>query len=159
MFDFSAFLIHSTQTYAEQHTLTHTERYIMEYKRRKLVRTGAPQTSFDAVPPAERLPNLEERVFKVIESYGSEGAIAADVLTHFKNSPYSSVTARFKTLIDGNMVVVSGKRHGLSGKPQRIMKAKKFDTTDEEKRRNTQETYDLFISDSHSYMQKRYPYV
>ena len=131
----------------------------MEYKRRKLVRTGAPQTSFDAVPPAERLTTLEERVFKGIESYGSEGAIADDVLTHFKNSPYSSVTARFKTLIDGNMVVVSGKRHGLSGKPQRIMKAKKFDTTDEEKRRNTQETYDLFISDSHSYMQKRYPYV
>ncbi len=68
------------------------------------------------------------------------------------------MTARFKALLDGDQIVVSGKRHGLSGKPQRIMKAKKFDTTDEAKRRNTQETYDLFISDTHSYMQKRYPY-
>ena len=158
MFDFSAFLIHSTQTYAEQHTLTHTERCIMEYRRRKLVRTGAPQTSFN-VPQAARLTNLEERVLAVIESYGREGCIADDVLGHFKNSPYSSVTARFKALLDGDQIVVSGKRHGLSGKPQRIMKAKKFDTTDEAKRRNTQETYDLFISDTHSYMQKRYPYV
>ncbi len=64
MFDFSAFFNHSTQTYAEQHTLTHTERCIMEYRRRKLVRTGAPQTSFN-VPQAERLTNLEERVLSM----------------------------------------------------------------------------------------------
>ena len=128
-----------------------------KHSKHRLTRIGSPQTSFDAVP--QQITNLETRVLAVIESYGRNGCISDDVLTHFKNSPYSSVTARFKALLDSDQIVVSGKRHGLSGKPQRVMKAKKHDTTNEEKRRNTQETYDLFISDTHSYMQKRYPYV
>jgi hypothetical protein len=128
-----------------------------KHSKHRLTRKGSPQTSFDAVP--QQITNLETRVLAVIESYGRDGCIADEVLTHFQTSPYSSVTARFKALVDTDQIVISGTRHGLSGKPQRIMKAKKFDTTDEAKRRNTQETYDLFISDTHSYMQKRYPYV
>ena len=130
-----------------------------KHSKHRLTRKGSPQTSFDAVPQTERLTNLEMRLLAVIESYGREGCISDDVLGHFKNSPYSSVTARFKALLDSDQIVISGKRHGHSGKQQRIMMAKRFDSTNEEKRRNTQETYDLFISDTHSYMQKRYPYV
>ena len=134
---------------------------MVDYKHSKhrLTRKGSPQTSFDAVPQTERLTNLETRVLTVIESYGREGCISDDVLGHFKNSPYSSVTARFKTLIDGDQIVVSGKRHGLSGKPQRIMMAKRYDTEASEKRRRVQETLDLYVSDTFAYMQKRYPHV
>lgn len=88
---------------------------------RKLVRKDDPITSHIAAKLVNTT-DLEKRVYEVIAMY-PDGCIQDQVLNHLGHLPYSSVTARFKALIQKGYVVTTGEtRNGRSGRPQRVMK-------------------------------------
>ena len=61
-------------------------------------------------------------MFDVIETCGLRGAISDDVRAALPGLPYSSVTARYKSLAEKVMIKYSGdKRQGQSGRGQRVM--------------------------------------
>lgn len=91
----------------------------------KLHTNNASDTSIAA---AETLNSkkLEEAVYDAIVKFGNNGCIQDDILAlpQFRNTPYSSVTARFRALIDKSYVSDSGERRvGKSGKKQRVLVA------------------------------------
>jgi endonuclease V-like protein UPF0215 family len=66
---------------------------------------------------------LERLVLKTIALFGSKGCISDQVRAALPHLSYSSVTARYKALVDAGQVEVIGKRKGLSGRPQRVYRA------------------------------------
>lgn len=89
----------------------------------KLVRTADPDTSH-AAAQAVNSAHLEQQVLAVIQGYGDAGCTQDEVLSHFPGYPYSSVTARFKALLDHFHVVDTGeRRNGRSGRKQRVLRA------------------------------------
>jgi hypothetical protein len=91
---------------------------------RKLVRREGTDTSVDAACKVNTNV-LEKLVYSEIKSHGETGCISDDVRGAFPHLPYSSVTARYKALIDKNLIEDTGeRRQGNSGRSQRVLRAK-----------------------------------
>ena len=93
---------------------------------KKLVRRKDPQTSQEAAKSVNTT-NMEQVVYEVIASY-PQGCIQDEVLAQLMSYPYSTVTARFKALLDKGYIVDTGlTRPGKSGRNQRVLMIKEFD--------------------------------
>lgn len=91
----------------------------------KLVRRDSPDTSHEAAKAVDSA-KLEALVYEAIRSFGDRGCISDEVRALFPNLPYSSVTARYKALIDGGFIEETGeRRQGQSGRSQRVLRATK----------------------------------
>ena len=87
----------------------------------KLYRTGAPDTSVAAAYEVDT-SRLEKMVHDVIRSFGVKGCISDNVREVMSDFAYSSVTARYRSLWEKNLIRYTGeKRKGQSGRGQRVM--------------------------------------
>ena len=89
----------------------------------KLVRKEDPVTSHQAAQAVDTT-KLETMVYEAIKGF-PEGCISDQILEMFPNYPYSSITARYRALLDKGFIEVSGVKRGRFGRNQRIMKATK----------------------------------
>lgn len=90
-----------------------------------LVRKTAPVTSVEAAASVDSA-SMEQLVYEVIADF-KDGCIQDEVLTNLSKYPYSSVTARFRSLLDKGYIVDTGlTRPGKSGRQQRVLKIKEF---------------------------------
>lgn len=88
----------------------------------KLARRYGPDTSHVAARSVDT-SKLERLVLETIKGFGEHGCISDDVLSAYSNLPYSSVTARYRALLDKGLIEDTGQRRpGKSGKPQRVMR-------------------------------------
>ena len=88
-----------------------------------LVRKTDPVTSIDAAESVNTI-KMEQLVYDTIADF-PDGCIQDQVLQRLHKYPYSSVTARFRGLLDKGYIVDTGEtRPGLSGRQQRILKIK-----------------------------------
>ena len=87
----------------------------------KLVRNQDPTTSHQAAQAVDTT-KLEQMVYEAIKSH-PEGCISDEILEMYPNYPYSSITARYKSLLDKGFIEVTGVRRGKFGRNQRIMRA------------------------------------
>ena len=88
----------------------------------KLVRKEDPVTSHEAAQVVDTT-KLEQMVYEAIKGF-PEGCISDQVLELFPQYPYSSITARYKSLLDKGFIEITGVRTGKSGRKQRVMQAK-----------------------------------
>jgi len=89
----------------------------------KLVRKDDPSTSFEAAVKVDT-SRLERMVYEAIKAYGQDGCISDQIVAQFSDLPYSSVTARYRALLDKGFIEDTGQRRaGRSGRQQRIMRA------------------------------------
>ena len=89
----------------------------------KLVRKEDPTTSHQAAQAVDST-KLEQMVYEAIKSH-PEGCISDDILGMFPNYPYSSITARYRALLDKGFIEVTGVKRGRFGRNQRVMRATK----------------------------------
>jgi hypothetical protein len=89
----------------------------------KLVRKEDPTTSHEAAQIVDTT-KLESLVYEAIKGF-PEGCISDQVLELFPQYPYSSITARYKSLLDKGFIEIVGVKVGRSGRKQRVMKASK----------------------------------
>ena len=90
-----------------------------------LYRSDSVDTSKQAAESVDTT-RLEELVYNAIKSYGDRGCISDEVRNMFKNLPYSSITARYRSLLDKGYIVDTGERRkGKSGRTQRVMRYSK----------------------------------
>ena len=89
----------------------------------KLVRKDSPQTSVEAAQAVDST-KLEQIVYEAIKGF-PEGCISDEILEMYPNYPYSSITARYRALLDKGFIEVTGVKRGRFGRNQRIMKAVK----------------------------------
>ena len=89
----------------------------------KLVRKEDPVTSHQAAQVVDTT-KLEQMVYEAIKSH-PEGCISDEILEMYPNYPYSSITARYKSLLDKGFIEVTGVRRGKFGRNQRVMRATK----------------------------------
>ena len=82
-----------------------------------------PQTSFEAAEKVDT-SRLEKLVYEAIKGFGEAGCISDQILEMFPQMPYSSITARYKALLDKGFIQINGTRLGKSGRQQRVMVAK-----------------------------------
>jgi len=88
-----------------------------------LVRRNAPVTSVEAAASLDSA-SMEQRVYEVIATF-ENGCIQDEVLQVLHNYPYSSVTARFRALLNKGYIIDTGfTRPGKSGRQQRVLKIK-----------------------------------
>ncbi len=88
----------------------------------KLVRKEDPTTSHQAAQAVDTT-KLEQMVYEAIKSH-PEGCISDEILEMYPNYPYSSITARYRALLDKDLIEVTGVKRGRFGRNQRIMKCK-----------------------------------
>ena len=88
----------------------------------KLVRKEDPVTSHEAALTVDTT-KLEQMVYEAIRGF-PEGCISDQVLELFPQYPYSSITGRYKALLDKGFIEITGTRLGRSGKKQRVMRCK-----------------------------------
>ena len=88
----------------------------------KLVRNQDPTTSHQAAQAVDST-KLEQMVYEAIKSF-PDGCISDQILEMYPNYPYSSITARYRALLDKGFIEVSGVKRGKFGRNQRVMKAK-----------------------------------
>ena len=88
----------------------------------KLARREDPTTSHQAAQAVDT-PKLESLVYEAIKSF-PDGCISDEILAMYPNYPYSSITARYRALLDKGFIEVSGVKRGKFGRNQRIMKVK-----------------------------------
>jgi len=88
----------------------------------KLARREDPTTSHQAAQAVDTT-NLERLVYEAIKGF-PDGCISDEILAMYPNYPYSSITARYRALLDKDLIEVSGVKRGKFGRNQRIMKAK-----------------------------------
>ncbi len=88
----------------------------------KLVRKEDPTTSHQAAQAVDST-KLEQMVYEAIKSH-PEGCISDEILAMYPNYPYSSITARYRALLDKDLIEVTGVKRGKFGRNQRVMKAK-----------------------------------
>jgi len=89
---------------------------------RKLVRTDDPDTSHEAAEAVDST-RLERMVFDAIGTFGRNGCISDELRAKFFTGySYSSITARYSALLDRGKIEIIGKRKGISGRNQRIMR-------------------------------------
>ena len=89
----------------------------------KLVRKEDPTTSHEASQAIDTT-KIEQLVYEAIKSF-PEGCISDQVLEMYPQYPYSSITARYRALLDKGFIEITGTRNGRSGRKQRIMKVTK----------------------------------
>ena len=92
-----------------------------------LHRQDGSDTSADAAYSID--PNrLEKMVYQVIRSFGESGCISDEVRAKLPHLAYSSVTARYRKLLDRRHIRDTGvRRPGNSGRGQRVMVARALD--------------------------------
>ena len=88
----------------------------------KLARREDPVTSHQAAQSVDTT-KLESLVYEAIKGF-PDGCISDEILAMYPNYPYSSITARYRALLDKDLIEVSGVKRGKFGRNQRIMKAK-----------------------------------
>ena len=88
----------------------------------KLVRKEDPTTSHQAAQAVDTT-KLESLVYEAIKSH-PDGCISDEILQMYPNYPYSSITARYRALLDKDLIEVTGVKRGKFGRNQRIMKCK-----------------------------------
>ena len=87
-----------------------------------LVRTEDPDTSHEAANAVDT-SRLEAMVYEGITNFPN-GCISDQIRFLFPQYPYSSITARYRALLDKGLIEDTGERRkGVSGKNQRVMKA------------------------------------
>ena len=89
----------------------------------KLVRKEDPVTSHQAAKGVDSA-KIENMVYEAIKGF-PDGCISDQVLELFPQYPYSSITARYRALLDKGFIEITGTRTGKSGRNQRVMKALK----------------------------------
>ena len=95
----------------------------------RLVRSDGTDTSYEAAHQIDTT-RLESMVYEYIYSMGTRGCISDEVREAFPELAYSSITARYRALLDKNLIVDTGVRWpGKSGRKQRVMIATKFLTS------------------------------
>ena len=87
----------------------------------KLVRKEDPTTSHEAAQGVDST-KLESMVYEAIKGF-PDGCISDEILEMYPNYPYSSITARYRALLDKGFIEVTGVRRGKFGRNQRVMKA------------------------------------
>jgi hypothetical protein len=87
-----------------------------------LVRRNDPDTSHDAANKVDT-SKLEALVYRTIGSFGETGCISDEVRECFPDLPYSSITARYRALLDKGLIEDTGlRRAGRSGRNQRVLR-------------------------------------
>lgn len=86
----------------------------------KLARKEDPTTSHQAAESIDTT-KMEQMVYEAIKGF-PEGCISDQVLELFPQYPYSSITARYKSLLDKGFIEITGTKVGRSGRKQRVMK-------------------------------------
>jgi len=86
----------------------------------KLVRKEDPTTSHEAAQAVDTT-KLERIVYEAIQSF-PEGCISDQVLEALPNYRYSSITPRYKALLEKGFIEITGTKEGRSGRNQRVMK-------------------------------------
>jgi hypothetical protein len=62
-------------------------------------------------------------VYKAIKKFGDKGCISDQIRAMYPTYPYSSITARYRALLDKGFIVDTGeRRQGQSGRSQRVLK-------------------------------------
>ena len=89
----------------------------------KLVRKEDPTTSHQAAQGVDSA-KIENMVYEAIKGF-PDGCISDQILEMFPNYPYSSITARYRALLDKGFIEIIGTKAGKSGRNQRVMKALK----------------------------------
>ncbi len=79
----------------------------------KLVRNQDPITSHQAAQGVDST-KLEQLVYEAIKSH-PEGCISDEILEMYPNYPYSSITARYRALLDKDLIEVTGVKRGKFG--------------------------------------------
>jgi hypothetical protein len=87
----------------------------------KLARRQDPVTSHQAAQLVNST-KLEQMVYEAIKSF-PDGCISDEILEKYPQYPYSSITARYRALLDKGLIEVSGVKRGRFGRNQRIMRA------------------------------------
>ena len=87
----------------------------------KLVRKEDPVTSHQAAQGVDST-KMENIVYEAIKGFPN-GCISDEILEMFPQCPYSSITARYRSLLDKGFIEIIGTRTGKSGRNQRVMKA------------------------------------
>jgi hypothetical protein len=87
----------------------------------KLVRLNDPSTSHEAAQAVDTT-KLERIVYEAIQSF-PEGCISDEVLEALPNYRYSSITPRYKALLEKGLIEITGTKEGRSGRNQRVMRA------------------------------------
>jgi hypothetical protein len=88
----------------------------------RLVRKEDPVTSHQAAHLVNST-KLEQMVYEAIKSF-PDGCISDEILEMYPQYPYSSITARYRALLDKDLIEVTGVKRGKFGRNQRVMKAK-----------------------------------
>ena len=88
----------------------------------KLVRKEDPTTSHQAAQAVDTT-KLESLVYEAVKGF-LDGCISDEILEMYPNYPYSSITARYRALLDKDLIEVTGVKRGKFGRNQRIMKCK-----------------------------------
>jgi len=88
----------------------------------KLVRKEDPTTSHEAAQAVDTT-KLERIVYEAIQSF-PEGCISDEVLEALPDYRYSSITPRYKALLQKGFIEITGTKEGRSGRNQRVMRAK-----------------------------------
>ena len=87
----------------------------------KLVRKEDSATSHQAAQAVDST-KLEQMVYEAIKSH-PDGCISDEILKMYPQYPYSSITARYRALLDKGFIEVTGVKRGRFGRNQRIMRA------------------------------------
>jgi len=88
----------------------------------KLVRKEDPTTSHEAAQSVDTT-KLERIVYEAIQSFPN-GCISDEVLEALPDHRYSSITPRYKALLQKGFIEITGTKEGRSGRNQRVMRAK-----------------------------------
>jgi hypothetical protein len=88
----------------------------------KLARRDGPSTSQQAAQAVDSA-KLESMVFEAIKKHGKSGCISDEIRSMYPHLPYSSVTARYRALLDKGFIEIIGTRPCKSGRSQRVMRA------------------------------------
>jgi hypothetical protein len=87
----------------------------------KLVRKEDPTTSHEAAQAVDTT-KLERIVYEAIQSFPN-GCISDEVLEALPDHRYSSITPRYKALLQKGFIEITGTKEGRSGRNQRVMRA------------------------------------
>ena len=86
----------------------------------KLARREDPVTSHQAAQAVDTT-KLETMVYEAIKGF-PDGCISDQILEMYPNYPYSSITARYRALLDKGFIEIIGTKAGKSGRNQRVMR-------------------------------------
>jgi hypothetical protein len=87
----------------------------------RLVRKEDPITSHEAAQGVDTT-KLERIVYEAIKGFPN-GCISDEVLEALPDYRYSSITPRYRALLDKGFIEITGTKDGRSGKKQRVMRA------------------------------------